>query len=106
MIARVWRGWTTPENADQYEELLRSIIILRIESLQVPGYQGIEVLRRQEGEEVAFVTVMHFKSLEAVKEFAGDDYKQAWIPSEAKRLLKRYDEHARHYEIVQATRFE
>ncbi|MEJ2151737.1 MAG: antibiotic biosynthesis monooxygenase [Gemmatimonadota bacterium] len=106
MIARVWRGWTTPENADQYEELLRSIIILRIESLQVPGYRGIEVLRRQEDEEVAFVTVMRFKSLESVKEFAGDDYKQAWIPSEAKRLLKRYDEHARHYEIVQATRFE
>jgi antibiotic biosynthesis monooxygenase (ABM) superfamily enzyme len=59
MIARIWRGWTTPENADEYEELLRSIIILRIESLQVPGYQGIEVLRRQEGDEVAFVTVMH-----------------------------------------------
>jgi hypothetical protein len=49
---------------------------------------------------------MHFKSLDSVKEFAGDDYKQAWIPSEAKRLLKRYDETARHYEILQATRFE
>jgi antibiotic biosynthesis monooxygenase (ABM) superfamily enzyme len=106
MIVRMWRAWTTPENADPYEELLRSIIILRIESMQVPGYKGIEVWRHQEDEEVAFVTVMRFKSLEAVKEFAGEDYRQAWIPSEAKRLLKRYDETARHYEIVQATRFE
>jgi antibiotic biosynthesis monooxygenase (ABM) superfamily enzyme len=58
----MWRAWTTPENADPYEELLRSIIILRIESMQVPGYKGIEVWRHQEDEEVAFVTVMRFKS--------------------------------------------
>lgn len=106
MIARMWRGWTTPENAELYEELLRSIVFLRIESKRIPGYRGIELWKDDQGEEVAFVTVMRFNSIEAVKAFAGDDYERAWVPSEAKRLLKRYDETARHFEIVQATRFE
>ena len=27
MISRIWHGWTTPENADAYEQLLRHEII-------------------------------------------------------------------------------
>jgi len=100
VIARMWRGWTTPENADLYEELLRSTVFPRIESKQVPGYRGIELWRDEQADEVAFVTVMRFDSLDAVKEFAGDDYEQAYVPPEARRLLSRFDERSQHYTIV------
>jgi len=46
MIARVWHGWTTPENADRYESLLRDQIFPGIEAKGVAGYRGIQLLRR------------------------------------------------------------
>lgn len=71
MIARFWRGWTTPANADAYEALLRPTIFPGIRQRQIVGLQGIELLRRSAGTEVEFVTIMWFDSLQAVEAFAG-----------------------------------
>lgn len=102
MIRRMWRGWTTPENADAYEELLRTTVLPDIAARRIAGYRGIELWRREDGDEVAFVTVMRFDSLEAVKAFVGDDYERAHVPEEARRLLRRFDERSRHYELREA----
>lgn len=99
MIARLWRGWTTPGNADAYEALLRTQIFPGIRQRQVAGYQGIELLRRSLGEEVEFVTLMWFESLEAVQAFAGADYEVAVVPPAARALLRRFDERSAHYEV-------
>jgi len=101
MIARVWHGWTSADNADTYEELLRSTIFPRIAAKKTPGYRGIELLRRkvESGEE--FVTTMWFESLDAVKAFAGEDYETAYVPSEARAVLARFDDRSQHYEVRQ-----
>lgn len=100
MIVRIWHGWTTPANAEAYEELLKSEIFPGIEAKRVVGYRGIELLRRRLGEdEVEFVTLMRFDSWGAVKEFAGDDHEKAYVPAAARRLLTRFDERSRHYEL-------
>jgi heme-degrading monooxygenase HmoA len=98
VIARLWRGWTTLENADAYEEFLRREMFPSIH--RVPGFLGADLLRREDGGEVAFVTITRFESLDAVRAFAGDDYEQAVIEPEARRLLARNDERSEHYEIV------
>ncbi len=41
-----------------------------------------------------------FDSMEAVKEFAGDDYEVAVILPEARKLLARLDARSAHYETV------
>jgi antibiotic biosynthesis monooxygenase (ABM) superfamily enzyme len=99
MIARIWHGWTTTENADTYENLLKGEIFPEIASTNVPGYRGIQLLRRQSGEEVEFVTIMHFDSLEDVKLFAGEDYEKSYVPAEARKVLSRHDDRSRHYEV-------
>jgi antibiotic biosynthesis monooxygenase (ABM) superfamily enzyme len=71
MISRIWHGWTTLENADIYENLLKTEIFPTIASKNVLGYRGIQLLRRQLSNEVEFITIMQFDSLEAVKQFAG-----------------------------------
>ncbi|HUK51241.1 MAG TPA: hypothetical protein VLV18_09395 [Terriglobales bacterium] len=43
MIARVWRGWITPENADAYEKLLRERVFPDLK--RIDGYRGGYVLR-------------------------------------------------------------
>lgn len=99
MIERIWHGWTTPENADAYEQLLEEEIIPEFADSGIDGYHGMRVLRRAHQDEVEFITVMRFSSLEAVKHFAGEDYKQAHVPEAARAVLARFDEQASHYEL-------
>ncbi len=99
MITRIWHGWTTPQNADAYEALLLSEIFVGIRERQIPGYRGIQLLRREKGDEVEFVTIMRFDSLEAVRIFAGDDYEACVVPPAARAILAHFDERSQHYEV-------
>jgi len=99
MIGRIWHGWTIPENADAYEALLKQEIFVGIGDHQIPGYRGIHLLRRDAGDEVEFVTVMWFDSLEAVRIFAGEDYEVAVVPAKARALLAHFDARSQHYEV-------
>ena len=99
MISRIWHGWTTPENADVYESLLKSEIFQGIQGREITGYRGIHLLRRDHGNEVEFVTIMWFESIEAVRSFAGEDYKVAVVPKKARAVLSRFDAYSQHYEV-------
>ena len=99
MISRVWHGWTEPADADAYEALLRTEIFPGILAKAVTGFRRIELFRRPAGGEVEFVTVMWFDSLDAVREFAGDDYETAYVPAKARAVLKRFDARSLHYEV-------
>lgn len=99
MIGRIWHGYTTFEKADLYENLLREEIFLGIRDRHIPGFQEIQLLRRDMDIEVEFITIMWFDSIEAVKAFAGADYEAAVVPPEARAILSRFDERSQHYEI-------
>ena len=99
MIARIWHGWTTPENADAYETLLKTQIFPGILARNIPGFQKIELLRRPADGEVEFITLMYFTSLDAIRAFAGEDYETAVVPAAARAVLSRFDARSAHYEI-------
>ena len=99
MIARLWHGWTTRENADAYEALLRSEVLPGIH--RIPGYHGAYLLRRDADTEVEFVTLTLFESWDAVRAFAGDDLEAAVVPPAARKLLARFDARSVHYDILQ-----
>ncbi len=101
MIGRVWHGWTNLENADAYEQLLRSEIFSGIAKRSIKGYRGIHLLRRNVDEGVEFVTIMWFDSLDAVRAFAGEDYEAAVVPPKARELLSRFDARSAHYEVIE-----
>lgn len=98
-VRRVWHGWTTPANADPYEELIRTTIFPGIVARRIAGLEQVELLRRPLGAEVEFVTIMAFASWEAVRAFAGEDWEVSVVPPAARSLLTRFDERARHYEV-------
>ena len=99
MISRIWHGYTTFDNADKYEALLKEEIFVGIQGRHIRGFKGIQLLRRNVGEEVEFVTIMEFDSLDAVREFAGENYEKAVVPEKARVLLSHFDERSQHYEI-------
>jgi len=97
LIARMWHGWTKPENADAYENLLRDEMFPEIRRLE--GSKGAYLLRRGGPTEVEFVTICLFTSLNAVRRFAGEHYETAVLHPRAHALLSRYDAKSEHYEV-------
>jgi heme-degrading monooxygenase HmoA len=72
MIARHWRGWTKPQDADAYEALLTTIVLPGLRGIE--GYRGGYLLRSDGAVESEFVVINLFDTLEPVKAFAGADY--------------------------------
>jgi len=99
MIGRIWHGWTEQGKADAYESLLKEEIFIGIQNRQIAGFLGIQLFRRNLGAEDEFITIMWFDSLDAVRAFAGQDYKAAVVPPKARALLSRFDERSQHYEV-------
>ena len=99
MIARWWRGWAaTQENAEAYEELLKSTILPRVASHE--GHRGSYLVRREVEEGVEFATLTLWDSLESVRAFAGEDYEVAVVPEPARAVLSHWDERSAHYEVA------
>jgi antibiotic biosynthesis monooxygenase (ABM) superfamily enzyme len=99
MIARIWRGWTKSADAKAYEKLLRYEIFPSIAAGKIKGYRGAELFIRDDGDEMEFVTLLRFDSMDAVKEFAGVDEGKPVIYPKAEALIQRM-ERARHYRIA------
>lgn len=98
MIARVWRGYTTAAHADDYESMLKPELLPGLSGKK--GFRGSYLLRRSSGEEVEFITIILWDSLDDVRAVAGEDYERAVIPEERRKHLSRYDATAAHYEVV------
>jgi heme-degrading monooxygenase HmoA len=98
VIARIWHGWTKPEDADGYEGHLKPELLPGLS--KVAGFRGSYLLRRVAGEEVDFFTMILWDSIGAIKAVAGEEYEKAVIPEERKKYLKRFDERAAHFEVV------
>jgi heme-degrading monooxygenase HmoA len=100
MIARLWHGYTTPEHADSYEAMLKPELLPGISKKK--GYRGSHLFRRRVGDEVEFITILFWDSLDDVKAVAGSDYETAVIPQERRKFLSRWDAKAVHFEVVES----
>jgi antibiotic biosynthesis monooxygenase (ABM) superfamily enzyme len=98
MIARIWHGWTKPADANAYEKLLRDEIFPGIAARDIEGYRGAELFVREDGNEVEFITLLRFDSMNAITEFAGPDASKPVIFPKAEALIARMEQ-ARHYRI-------
>jgi len=101
MICRVWRGWTTPENAQAYDDYLQKELFPRLQrELQAHGFRGYQLLRLNRDGEAEFMTMLYFESIEQVRAFAGDNFETPVISAKARSLLSRCADCADHYQIT------
>jgi len=99
MISRIWHGYTTLDNADKYENLLKEEIFVGIKNKSIKGFHGIQLLRRIVDSEIEFITIMWFDSIDSVIDFAGKDYEKAVVPDKAQKILSRFDQTSQHYDV-------
>lgn len=101
MICRMWRGWTPAAKAEAYDSYLKNELFPRVkQELGARGYRGFHLLRHDRGDEVEFVTMVWFESLEAVKGFAGANYETPVISEKAQKLLSHYADRCEHYDLA------
>jgi hypothetical protein len=98
-IIRIWKGWTTIENAPIYEDMLINEVFPTVKKNGVDGLEKVSVSTKLHESEVEFFLVLQFDTIESVKLFAGEDYENAYIPENAKRVLLRYETTAQHYAL-------
>ena len=98
MIARIWHGWTKPDDAKTYEKLLHHEIFPSTAARNIEGYRGAELFIRENEDEVEFVTLLRFDSMDAVIKFAGPEASKPVVFSNAEPLIIRMEQ-ARHYRI-------
>lgn len=98
MVARVWYGYTTLEHADAYESMLKPELLPGVS--RMTGYRGSYLLRRTVGDEVEFITIMLWESVDDIRGVTGPDYETAVVPDERRKYLSRYDAKSAHYEIA------
>lgn len=98
MIGRHWRGFAPHETAQAYLEHLRESTLPSLR--EIAGQRGATVLHRRVDDKVEFVVLTFWDSLDAVREFAGDDYEGAVVPPEARKLLASFDDRVAHYEVA------
>ena len=97
-ILRAWSARTSEQNWPRYREHFTKNVLAELNKL--PGYLGATLSVRAAGEQREILVETYWRSLDAVRKFAGVDIDTAVVSSEAAAVLTEYDKSARHYEVV------
>jgi heme-degrading monooxygenase HmoA len=99
MIARIWRGTTAEDRADDYVQYLRGTGLADYTSTS--GNHGVSMLIRRHDGRADFTLISYWESMEHVKAFAGDDPEVAvFYPEDDDYLIDR-ETTVTHHEVVE-----
>jgi heme-degrading monooxygenase HmoA len=99
MIARIWRGTTAADRADEYLEYLKETGLADYRS--TPGNHGVQVLLRTSDGRTLFTLISYWESMDAIKAFAGDEPEVAvFYPADDDFLLDRELE-VEHHDVAE-----
>ena len=101
MIARIWRGQASAENAPRYQDHASQRVFPSLRSL--PGHRGAYLLARDTDDEVEFLAITLWDNIDSIKRFAGENFELAVVEPEARAILSEFDHVVRHYRIANAS---
>ena len=99
MIIREWRGRASSSQADAYPKHFREKVIPELR--QVPGFAGAQLARRQLDDKIEFLVLTRWRSMDAIRAFAGIDVEKAVVEPDAVAALIEFDGRVRHYDVVE-----
>jgi heme-degrading monooxygenase HmoA len=98
MIERHWKGIAKMDDADRYIDHLTHETFPHLSSM--PGFVRASILKRQTVNGMEFLIITVWKSLEDIKQFAGETIDEAVVPVKVQEMMVTFDAHASHYEVV------
>jgi heme-degrading monooxygenase HmoA len=99
MLVRTWRGVAKREQADAYVRHLQHDTFPSLERIE--GFVSATIWRRDVGVGVEFMIVTHWKSIDAIRQFAGEPVDTAVVPPEVRAMMLTCDERVAQYEIAE-----
>lgn len=99
MIIREWRGRASPSRADAYPTHFRDKVVAELRGL--PGFLGASLSRRQHNGQVEFLVLTRWRSIDAIRDFAGSDVAKAVVEPGAAAALLDFDATVQHYEVIE-----
>lgn len=98
LILRMWKGRTTPEKSRDYVEHVTGKVFPALQAID--GHRGAYLLRRSVDDEVEFVVLTLWESMDAVRKFAGPKPENAVVEPEARGALTDFDELVAHFDVI------
>ena len=99
MIARVWRGITLKEKADDYLAYLHETGLR--DYAKTSGNRGVTILRRNQGEHCEIMLISLWESMDAVRAFAGENPDRSVYYPEDEHFLLQMEPLVRHYDVAE-----
>jgi drug/metabolite transporter (DMT)-like permease/quinol monooxygenase YgiN len=89
VIARIWHGMTTVENTSDYVAWTKAHCVQ--DAMATPGNLGVTFFHKTEGDVTHHTFISYWKDVDAIKRYAGEDYRKARVYSEEMEFLLKGD---------------
>ena len=99
MISRHWRAIAKRSSADGYVSHLKAETFPQLS--RIPGFFEASILRRTVPEGIEYRIVTTWESIEAIRQFAGDNLEHAVVPEKVQEMMITYDRTVDHYEVIE-----
>jgi heme-degrading monooxygenase HmoA len=99
MIVRTWRGRAPLSKPDEYIRHFRTNVVAELRS--VDGFLGATLVRQVRPDEIEFLVITRWRSMDAIRGFAGDAVGRAVVEPGAIAALLSYDDFVEHFEVVE-----
>jgi heme-degrading monooxygenase HmoA len=99
VVIREWRGRASPSRMDAYPRHFRDNVIPALREL--PGFAGAHLSWHAFGDNVEFLVLTLWQSMDAIRDFAGHDVEKAVVEPAAVAALLDFDSDVYHYEVIE-----
>jgi len=99
MVIREWRGHASASKAGAYPQHFRDEVMPKLRRLR--GFMGAQLARRQRDDQIEFLVLTRWESMDAVRAFAGPDPDKAVVEPAAAAALVDYDRSVQHYDMIE-----
>jgi heme-degrading monooxygenase HmoA len=99
MIVRTWRGRAPLSKPDDYVGHFRTNVVADLRS--VDGFLGATLVRQVRPDDIEFLVITRWRSMDAIRGFAGSTVGRAVVEPGAIAALLSYDDFVEHYEVVE-----
>lgn len=98
MILRTWKGLAKPDKAEAFRQHLKTVTFPS--AAKIAGFVRGTVTTRMREDGVEFFIATEWETIDAIREFAGDDAERAVVPGAVQELMAGFDYYAAHYEVM------
>ncbi len=97
-IFRQWSGIATSANVDAYPKHFEENVGQELEGYS--GFIGANLIARDLGETIEYTMISHWKSMDAIEDFACANDEHAVVKPDARAALQSFDSLVTHYQVI------